>query len=190
MLRWLLSGLFLVVFMPSLAFANDWQVDMEASALTFETTAFGGPVSGDISDFDAGIRLNPDDLGDAMIDARVGVASLDAGSAAYNDALSEPTGLAPEDHPDALFASEDIVEAMDCPGEDGIRCFVANGTLVIRGVAQPASLPFSLTISGGRGVANGTLNIARADFDIGASGWGDTASEVIVHLHIEAVAAD
>jgi len=190
MLNGLLSGLLLVVSVQSLAFASDWQVDTDASTITFETTAFGGPVSGDISDFEAGIRLNPDDLSDAMIDARVGVASLDAGSTSYNDALNASTGLAPDDHPDALFVSENINEAMDCLAENGVRCFVANGTLVIRGVAQPTTLPFTLTISEGRALADGELSIAREDFGIGGPSWGDAGRDVTIHLHIEAVAAE
>jgi polyisoprenoid-binding protein YceI len=46
---------------------------------------------------------------------------------------------------------------------------VASGTLTIRGVAQPLSLPFQLTIADGVGRATGTASVARLPFGIGRS---------------------
>tara|TARA_R110002073_G_scaffold21092_4_gene74730 strand:+ start:2112 stop:2672 length:561 start_codon:yes stop_codon:yes gene_type:complete len=172
------------------AHASDWVVDPDASTVTFETEAFGGPVNGEISDFTAQISLDPEAPGTGRIEARVGVSSVDAGSSQFNDSLQSSTGFAPDDHPDALFLSTDIAEADSCDAEAPARCFVASGTLTIKGNTQPADLPFSLHVIDGRAVADGQLVVHRTDFSIGGSAWGDAASDVVVSIHIEADAAD
>lgn len=171
------------------AWATDWVIDTETSSMTFETEAFGGPVSGDITDFSADIRLDPDRPGDGQIEARVGTASVDAGSNQFNGSLQSRTGFAPDIHRDARFVSTAITEAVDCEARQPARCYTADGELTIKGETRPATLDFSLTVEEGRAIADGQLQINREDFGIGGAAWGDTALEVTVLIHIEATAA-
>ncbi|MEE2567409.1 YceI family protein [Hyphobacterium marinum] len=171
------------------AWASDWVVDTDASTMTFETEAFGGPVSGEITDFEADIRLDPDAPGDGRIEARAGVASVDAGSSEFNDPLQSRAGFNPEAHPDARFVSTAISEVMDCEAEPPARCFSADGELTIRGETRPATLDFRLAIDGARATADGQLVVHRDDFGIGGSAWGDAAVDVTVNIHIEATEA-
>lgn len=170
--------------------ASDWVIDADASTMTFETQAFGDAVSGEITDFSAFISLDPDVPDAGRIEARVGVASVDAGSDQFNDSLQSDTGFAPDDHPDALFVSTDISEAMDCEAVEAARCFTASGTLTIKGTTRPTELPFSLQIIDGRAIARGHLEIDRTDFGIGGSAWGDAGQVITVTLHIEAGAEE
>lgn len=172
------------------AYAGDWRVDAGASSMTFETEAFGASVTGEISDFEADIRLDPDAPESGRIEARVGVASVDAGSNQFNDPLQSEAGFAPETHPDARLVSEQITETMDCEAGGGTRCYTAEGELILKGETQPAALHFRLSVMDGRAIADGELAIDRRDFGVGGSSWGDTGAEVTVRIHIEAVSAD
>lgn len=172
------------------AHAGDWRVDADASTMTFETEAFGGPVTGEISDFEADIRLNPDAPETGRIEARVGVASVDAGLSQFNKPLQSDAGFAPDAHPYARFVSEQITETMDCEAESGARCYSAEGDLILKGETQPAALHFRLSVVDGRAIADGELVIDRRAFGVGGASWGDTGAEVTVRIHIEAISAD
>jgi polyisoprenoid-binding protein YceI len=180
MMRSLLSA-FALLFAAPAAQAQDWAIDQEASSVGFQTTVFGGPVTADFSRFSAEISLDPADLSTASIQAEVDVSSLTLSSQDYASYALGGDGLAPEDHPTAYFRSNDIRQ----DGEE----YVATGELEIRGATQPLELRFSLEITEGRAVAEGSFLLSRADFGVGASSWGDAAVEATVELHIEADAA-
>jgi len=179
MYRVLLTALFLA---SAPASAQDWVVDTEASLVSFRTQAFGGEVEGRFPDYTAAIHLNPSDLSTARIDAAVTTGSGTTGNPQLDQSMLAADGLAPQDHALARFVSADI-RATDTGYE-------AHGTLTLRGNDQPAVLPFTLTITDGRAVADGAVTIARADFGVGGANWGETAAQVIVELHIEADAAN
>ena len=170
------------VFLASPAAAQDWTIDTEASRVGFVTEAFGGSVEGEFTDHEAAITLDPSDLANARIEARVGTASGSTGNGQLDDSMLGEDGLAPQSHATARFLSEDI-RATDTGYE-------AHGTLSIRDTEQAVVLPFSLAIDGTRAIADAELEIARTDYGVGASGWGDTAANVTIVLHIEADATD
>jgi cytochrome b561 len=164
------------------AMAEDWRLDQQASTVEFETTVFGGTTSGEFDDFDADIRLDPANLENARIEAVVRTASGAMGNNDYQSALIGGQGLAPGDHPEARFVSEDIRAV-----ETG---YEAHGTLTIKGVETEIVLPFTLEVNGDRAVADGRFVVDRNTFGVGGSGWGDVGAEVEVILHIEADRAE
>lgn len=179
MLRTLLPLLLLTAASP--AAAQDWIVDMDASQVGFRTEAFGGTAEGLFERFEASIRLDPDNLNDAVIDARVMTGSGSTGNGQIDQSMLSADGLAPDAHPAATFISSDI--------RAGDAGYEAHGTLNIRGMDQAVILPFTLSIEDGRAVADAELEIARLDFGVGTSSWGETAAHVTLVLHIEADAA-
>jgi len=181
MLR-ILAAIFVLGLSPALALAQDWTVDHETSTVGFETTAFGGPVSGEFAAWTAAITLDPADLTQASISASVETGTGSTGSGEIDDPMLGADGLAPAAHPLALFDSSDI-RATDTGYE-------AHGTLTIRETAQPVILPFTLTIADGHAIADARLTIARSDYGVGAAGWGSTAANVTLVLHIEADAVE
>ena len=181
MLR-IVSACLALCLLPNLAAAQDWNVDREPSSVGFETTAFGGPVAGSFADWSAQITLDPAALGTAQISARVQTATGSTGSGEVDDSMLGSDGLAPAAHPLALFESSDIRAT-----ESG---YDAHGVLTIRDASQPVILPFTLEIVDGRAVADARLTIARTDYGVGAPGWGTTAANVTLVLHIEADAAE
>ena len=164
------------------AAAQDWTVDHEASTVGFETQAMGGTINGTFSNWSADITLDPHDLDAATIAAEVVTASADTGNGEVDRSLLSSAGLAPDTHETATFVSDDIRAT-----NDG---YAAHGSLTIKGQARDVVLPFTLAISDGRAVADGTLDIARTDFGVGGSSWGDAGAAVTLVLHIEADAAD
>lgn len=180
MLRILSVGLALCL-LPSMAAAQGWSVDRDASRVGFETTALGGPVSGQFSDWSAEIVLDPAALDDARIMARVQTASGATGSHGVDEPMLGEEGLATETHPLARFESSDI--RVTPTG------YEAHGLMTIREAVQPVVLPFTLAIADERAVADARLTIARTDYGVGTPGWGSAAANVTLVLHIEADAA-
>jgi len=168
--------------LPAMATAQDWSLDRQASSVGFETTAFGGPVAGEFSDWSAQITLDPAALETAQISARVQTATGSTGSGGVDEPMLGADGLAPDAHPLALFESSDIRATA--------TGYEAHGFLTIRDVVQPVILPFTLMIADGHAIADARLTIVRTDYGIGAPGWGTTAANVTLVLHIEADAAE
>jgi len=169
------------------ALAIDWALDVDASTVTIETTAFGRDVLGEFSNFEADIRLDPTNLGNALIEGRVMVVSGDTGNPQYNSEMTGSHGLNGSDHPVASFVSESIAASENCEDGDG-ECYVASGTLTLAGSAQPVDLVFRLSIAEGRAIADGLITVVRQEFGIGSDNWGASATTVEVRLHIEATA--
>lgn len=174
-----LLPLALLVSAPALA--SDWDVDHDASEVTFETDVLDARVTGRFSDFGAAIGFDPDNLADSYIDATVRVGSGETSTPSYTDEMLSDGGLAPDDYPTATFMSETIEASDECE-----TCYIARGDLIVRETRLPAELPFSVVIDGDRAVADGTMVIERERFGVGGSGWGEAAAVITVHVHIEA----
>lgn len=181
-MRRLLTAFAAVIALTAPALASDWRVDADASKVEFEATVFGGAIHGAFTDFDAQITLDPGDLSTARIDAAVRTASGSMESADYQSSLVGRQGLAPSDHPEARFVSDDIRAV-----EGG---YEAHGVLTIKGVAIELVLPFTLQIQGDRAIAEGRFTVDRNTFGVGGSGWGDVGADVVISVHIEADRAD
>ena len=178
-----LLPLALLVSAPALA--SDWEVDHDASEVTFETDVLDAPVTGRFAEFGAAIGFDPDDLANSYIDATVRVGSGETSTPSYTDEMMSEPGLDPDTYPTATFMSETIEASDECD-----TCYIARGDLILRDERRPAELPFSVTIEGDRAVADGELVIRREDFGIGGSGWGEAAAEITVRVHIEADRAE
>jgi len=148
------------------ALAADWTVDMEKSHLTFSGSQTGGKTfDGEFERFDAAIRFDPDDLGNAMAHVEVDLTSASThdkqrdammGSAVWLDAKAGP----------AIFEATSFEKQAD-------GSYVANGTLTLKGTAQPVSLPFTLDIQGDTAHATGSTVLHRGDFGLGGKEYAD-----------------
>jgi polyisoprenoid-binding protein YceI len=180
MFRVLILPLFLMS--APAAWAQDWTIDHDASQVGFETSAFGGDVAGEFEIWTADITLDPAALETASIVAEVQTGSGSTGNSQFDDSMLADDGLAPENHPRARFTSSDIRR-----NADG---YEAHGVMTIRGQDQPFILPFTLSVTDGRAVADARVDIARVDYGVGGSSWGDVAATVTLLLHLEADAVD
>ncbi|MCT4555753.1 MAG: cytochrome b/b6 domain-containing protein [Pelagimonas sp.] len=138
--------------------AELWQV--QEGTLTLSIRQFGQAVGGAFADWQAQIAFDPEVsegvMGHVAVDIAIGSLTLgtvtdQALGADYFDAAN---------HPGARFSGDIFAVA------DG---FEARGTLDLRGVTLPLTLPFALEISEGVGTASGKVVLDRRGFGIGDS---------------------
>jgi len=143
-----------------------WTLDPAASSITFTAEQQGDEFTGRFDSFSADIRLDPEDLSTAMISASIDMTSVDAGATDRNDALPTNDWFAVKKFPEATFVSDEITSL----GDDRYQ---AIGTLTIKDVSQPATLPFTLMIDGDMAKASGTLELTRTDYNVGTGAYKD-----------------
>ncbi|SFF24849.1 Polyisoprenoid-binding protein YceI [Fontimonas thermophila] len=153
----------------------------EKSYIEFTVRQMGVPVSGRFTRFDAHITLDPAHPQTAAAQIQVDVASLTTGSEEADTVALDRPWLDAAGFPKATFIST-AVRAVD-----GTR-WLAEGTLTIRGISRPVSVPVSLQPQAeGALLANGELRIRRTDFAIGGGEWNEdelVADEVLVRFYL------
>lgn len=143
---------------------SQWVV--QDGTLGIAVVQMGSPLEGRFDTWTAAIEFDPDAPDPVKGDVTVEIAidSLTLGSVT-GEAL-KPEFFAAEAHPTATFAA-DIVEV---EGDDAYR---ADGTLTLKGVEQPLSMPFTLVIDGDTATMEGAATIDRRAFDIGTENYND-----------------
>lgn len=137
--------------------SSDWTVT--EGSLEITVTQFGSPVTGAFEDWTSAITFDPEGdgvLGDVMTTIAIG--SLELGSVTGQAMGADFFNV--EAFPTATFAA-DITE-----GETG---YIATGTLTIKDIAVPLTLPFTLELDGDDAVMSGIVALDRRAFQIGNS---------------------
>ncbi|MEM6650081.1 MAG: YceI family protein [Pseudomonadota bacterium] len=162
---------------------HSWTVDKEASRITFTGIAYNDEVLGTFTDFDVAIELDPDNPAETgRIEAVISIASVDAGNSDRNDTLPSKNWFWVKEYPVATFRSEEVRGL-------GEGAYEAAGTLTIRDVSEPLTLPFTLDVTEGRAIADGEVTLNRQTFGVGQGAYAkpeDIPVEVGVNIHIEA----
>ncbi|MAQ44385.1 MAG: cytochrome [Confluentimicrobium sp.] len=139
--------------------ASDWQV--VDGTLSITVAQFGSAVTGSFAAWTAAITFAEEPVAgeNGAVDVTIAIGSLTLGSvsdqamgAEYFDAGAFPT---------ARFT------APIRPDEAG--GYVADGTLTLKGVDMPVTLPFALTLEGDRAQMVGQTTLDRRNFGIGDS---------------------
>lgn len=139
------------------AVASDWQVQDGTLGITI--TQFGNSVSGSFDDWTAAIRFDENATGVmGDVEATIAIGSVTLGSvtsqalgADFFDASTFPT---------AIFKAD----LMQNPAGAG---YLAEGSLTLKGVELPLSLPFDLTVEDGIATMQAGTALDRRDFGIG-----------------------
>ena len=144
--------------------SGNWRV--VEGTLGFTVQQMGTDVAGSFASWTADIRFD-----EAVVDGSHGSVSVIIDTASLTLGSVTKQALEAEffdvtSRPKASFTADIL------PGPAG---YVAEGTLTLRGVAQPITLPFTLKISGTQARMLGTVTLDRRDFGMGAS-YGDEAS--------------
>jgi cytochrome b561/polyisoprenoid-binding protein YceI len=143
-----------------------WAV-AKSSTLSFSATWAGNAIEGQFKRWTADILFSPDALDRSKL-----TVSIDMGSAATGD-----------DQRDSSLPSGDFFDAATHPKatytaskfrKTGEGKFVADGTLELRGVKKPVSLPFTLKIDGDTATARGVTTLDRTAFGVGQGEWAST----------------
>lgn len=165
-MRTLLATALAATLLASTAHAAPWVVDAGKSTLTFSGKQGKSPFTGSFATFTPVIEFDPaaPEKGSITVTVDTGSASI-ADDREQNDALPTEDWFFPKQFPEATFTSKTITRE----GE-GYR---AEGTLTLRGVSKPVSLPFTLKAEGTATRAEGETVLNRTDFGLGGKQWAD-----------------
>ncbi|KRA65702.1 cytochrome B [Caulobacter sp. Root656] len=139
----------------------------KGSTLNFSATWAGDAIEGQFKRWTADILFSPEALDRSKL-----TVSIDMGSAATGDDQRDsslPSGdfFDTAAHPKATFTASKFRKT-------GEGKFVADGTLDLRGVKKPVSLPFTLKIDGDTATARGVTTLDRTAFGVGQGEWAST----------------
>ena len=172
--------------LPPASGPNAWVIDRSASRLTFAGRQGDTPFTGRFERFDAQITLDPEAPEDGEIVVAVDLASVDAGSEDRNASLPERGWFDTARHKQARFVSESVHRT-------GEGAYEAEGTVSLKGVDRPLTLPFTLEVTGNRAIAQGEAVLDRSAFGVGQGDFAGpewVALEVTVSFRLEATRAD
>ncbi len=158
-----------------------WTVQ-KSSTLTFTATWSGSAIDGRFKTWSADILFSPEALDRSKLTVAIDTASVDTGDAQRDQSLPSGDFFDTAEHPKATFTATKFRKS-------GEGKFVADGTLDLRGVKKPLSLPFTLKIDGDTATARGVTTLDRTTFGVGQGEWASTdeiAAKVKVSFSITA----
>lgn len=162
--------------------SGNWAVDPDASTLEFTFTHAGRTLTGRFGRWQADINFDPEDLDDAAIIVHVDLGSARVGEKTYDDALPLADWFDIKASPSAAFTSTKI-------SARGKGDYVMTGTLSLRGLDLPLTVPFTLAIDGDQARARGEAAVDRLAYGIGAN--ADAAAQYVgrmVRVHFRLAA--
>lgn len=165
---------------------SGWAVDPAASSIVFSGAQSGTAFEGRFETWTAEIVFDPADPGSAHVLATVDTTSVATDNAYVRGSIQSQSWLDTRNHPQATFEVSGFTST-------GPGAYEAAGTLTLRGVAQPLTLPFTLTIDGDKAHAVGSVALDRRAFQIGtdtATNDGAVSPEITVTVTVEASRAD
>lgn len=143
-----------------------WVVQ-KGSTLGFSATWSDNAIEGRFKTWTADILFSPDALDRSKLTVAIDTASVDTGDAQRDQSLPSGDFFDTAEHPKATFTATKFRKT-------GEGKFVADGTLDLRGVKKPLSLPFSLKIDGDTATARGVTTLDRTTFGVGQGEWAST----------------
>lgn len=154
---------------PSVADAKTWTADPAKSALNFTFSQAGAKNAGRFGKFGVTLDLATPTAG--RLDVTIDVDSLDTKDKDRDSTLRGADLFDVAKNPRASFAAPQLKDA-------GGGKFEAPGTLTIRGVAKPVTLPLTLrpATEGGLQVyyLEGRTTLRRLDYGVGQGEWKST----------------
>ncbi|WP_454758420.1 YceI family protein [Caulobacter segnis] len=158
-----------------------WTVQ-KSSTLTFTATWSGSGIDGRFKTWSADILFSPEALDRSKVSVSIDMASAATGDDQRDQSLPSGDFFDTAEHPKATFTATKFRKT-------GEGKFVADGTLDLRGVKKPLSLPFTLKIDGDTATARGVTTLDRTTFGVGQGEWASTdeiAAKVKVSFSITA----
>ncbi|WP_066684091.1 cytochrome b/b6 domain-containing protein [Caulobacter sp. CCH9-E1] len=151
---------------PALKDPVAWAVQ-KGAALTFSATWSGTPIEGRFNRWTADILFSPEALDRSKLTVSIDMGSAVTGDDQRDQSLPSGDFFDTAEHPKAIFTAAKFRKT-------GEGQYVADGTLDLRGVKKPLSLPFSLKIVGDTATARGVTTLDRTTFGVGQGEWAST----------------
>jgi cytochrome b561 len=158
-----------------------WEIDHAKSYIRFYGDQAGAEFEGVWESWSASIRFAADDLGNSAFDVAVDTASGNTQDAERDSALRDPEWFDAAGFPEAYFRAGSFTRSDNA--------FVADGQLIIKGVATPTTFTFTVSEEGTSRMLTGTAQLNRLSLGVGTGEWEDTewvGADVRVEVHVEA----
>ena len=147
--------------------APSWVVDKAASKIGFSSSMSGEAFSGSFGKWDSVIRFDPKNLAGSSVTTTIDMTSAVTGDEDRDESLPTAQWFAASTYAKATFAATKFKTL-------GGNRYQADGTLTLRGVSKPVSLPFTLTINGDVARMTSSINLNRLAFGVGTGEWAST----------------
>jgi polyisoprenoid-binding protein YceI len=142
------------------ACAANWAVVPAQSSLTFASKWNGADIEGRFPKFTAAISFDPAKPSEARVDAVIDLSAATTNDKTVNGSLPGSDWFDVKKASTARFQAAAFTQVK--PGQ-----YLAKGTLTMRGLSVPVSLPFTLAITGNTAVMTGQTVLDRRSFKIG-----------------------
>jgi polyisoprenoid-binding protein YceI len=165
--------------------AQHWSVDYARSKLGFTVQWNGEPFNAVFRAWKADIDFDPADLGHARAQVDINLASEASDDPQTDDGVKGAEGFQVSQFPAATFRATGFTH------KSGTQ-YIATGTLSIKGISRPVTLPFTLTISGNSAHMVGHAQLLRTAFNVGTGEWAKpdpVATNVTVNIDLTATKA-
>jgi polyisoprenoid-binding protein YceI len=166
----------LLVVASGSAEAATWTIDAAKSHLGFTGSENGSAFTGHFGKFSGAIVFDPAAPGAGHADVTITTGSATTGDQQKDGALPDSDWFAADKYPQAHFVATTFKAT-------GTGAYEAVGTLTIRGVTKPLTLPFTLAISGDTAKADGSVQLIRTEFGVGQGAWS-TAQYVALQVSV------
>ena len=143
-----------------------WTVQ-KGGVLAFTIDWSGSAIEGRFTRWTADILFSPEALDRSKLTVSIDMASAATGDDQRDQSLPSGDFFDTAEHPKATFTATKFRKT-------GEGQYVADGTLDLRGVKKPLSLPFSLKIVGDTATARGVTSLDRTAFGVGQGEWAST----------------
>lgn len=150
----------LLLFLAAPAAASSWAMVPGQSSLGFTADWNGAKVEGRFPKYNAAIRFDPAKPAEARVDAIIDLAAATTNDKTVNASLPGTDWFDVKKFPTARFIAAGFTQVK--PGH-----YVTKGTLSMRGVQVPVTLPFTLAIKGNSAVMAGDVILDRRTLRIG-----------------------
>ena len=137
-----------------------WTVDKANSKIRFRSAFSGTAFEGGFAKWDAQINFDPKNLAGSKAVVSVDLASAGTGDSDRDSTLPSADWFNVAKFPRAVFTSTAIKDL-------GGGKYEAAGTLSLRGVTKPVTLPFTLAITGDTAKMSGQVVLNRSQYGVG-----------------------
>lgn len=168
MRKLILTAAFTLAALPAFAVTN-WTVDPAASNLGWTVPFNKQPVTGKFEKWDGKIAFDPANLEASSLVITVDLTSVNSADANRDGTLKGPDFFNTAAATKATYTSTKITKTS--------QGYVAAGNLTLAGVTKPLAVPFTLTITGDKALANGKIQLSRNAFGVGKGQWS-SAKEI------------
>ena len=157
--------------------AENWKVKSGEAKINFTVEGPFGTVHGQFSGLKAAIEFDDKHPDKGSFSASVDANTINTGIGLRNHDLKKEKYFNVDKYPLISFKSKSI--------EKTEKGFKTEGTLTLKDVSKPVTIPFTFVANGSQGVFKGDFEINREDYNIGSKG-GSIGNKVSIHLEVPA----